>query len=177
MARVSYVTPENAPPDVADKIKELSSLHVIGLMAHAETAFFPWLRFGGAVLNDLALDPALRELAILQVGHLAARYEWEQHVPIALAVGVTQTQIDAIEKGDLDSFAARDRAILDYVIAFVAGEVDDDLHGAVAAHLPEREIVELALVAGHYLMLARMMSALRIDSDPPAGPEALIKLR
>ncbi|MDQ2710355.1 MAG: hypothetical protein M3Z25_23245 [Actinomycetota bacterium] len=32
--------------------------------------------------------------------------------------------------------------------AFVADEVDDTLHAALAAHLSDREIVELRLVAG-----------------------------
>jgi hypothetical protein len=53
-------------------------------MAHAQTAFRPWLRFAGALLADLGLDPALRELAILRVGQLAAQYEWVQHVPVVV---------------------------------------------------------------------------------------------
>jgi hypothetical protein len=75
MARVPYLTPSDAPPSVAGPLAKLAPLHVFGLVAHAETAFRPWLRFGGALLNDLALDPKLRELAILRVGQLAARYE------------------------------------------------------------------------------------------------------
>ncbi|MDT7645265.1 MAG: hypothetical protein QOC75_2265, partial [Pseudonocardiales bacterium] len=35
--------------------------------------------------------------------------------------------------------------------------------------------VELSLVAAHYLMLARMMTTLRIDPDPAAGPGALLR--
>ncbi|GAA5152109.1 carboxymuconolactone decarboxylase family protein [Pseudonocardia eucalypti] len=173
MARVPYLTPDNAPPTVAGTLGKLAPLHVFGLMAHAETAFRPWLKFGGALLNDLALDPKLRELAILRVGLLAARYEWEQHVPIALAVGVTEGQIAALEAGRLDELDELTRAVLDFVDGVVAGEVDDARYAAVAAHLPDRELVELTLVAGHYLMLARMMVTLRIDSDPPAGTEGL----
>jgi alkylhydroperoxidase family enzyme len=175
MARVPYLTASDAPPSVAGPLAKLAPLHVFGLLAHAETAFRPWLRFGGALLNDLALDPRLRELAILRVGQLAARYEWEQHVPIALAAGVTQEQIDALERGELTGFDGLTRAALDFVTGVVEGEVDDDQYAAVAEHLSDREVVELALVAGHYLMLARVMVALRIDPDPAAGPERLLR--
>jgi alkylhydroperoxidase family enzyme len=177
MARLPYVTPADAPPDVASALTKLPPANVFSLLAHAETAFRPWLRFSGTLLTNLALDPALRELAILQVGRLAARYEWEQHVPIALDAGVSQAEIDALEAGRLEEFSDVRRTVLDYVAAFIAGEVDDKLHAAVASFLPDREIVELCLVAGNYLLLARTMTALRIDSDPPIGTDALLRRR
>lgn len=177
MARLPYVTAASAPPAVADTLAKLPELHVISLLAHAETAFEPWLRYGGALLNDLALDPALRELVILQVGKIAANYEWVQHVPIALDAGVTQAEIDAVDQDRIGTLAEDRRAVLQYVRAFVAGEVDDQLHAALAHHLPDRQIAELCLVAGQYFGLARIMSALRIDPDPPAGPEVLLRLR
>ena len=57
-------------------------------------AFVPALRLGSVILRELALDSGLRELAILQVGRLAARYEWDQHVPIAREAGISAEQID-----------------------------------------------------------------------------------
>jgi alkylhydroperoxidase family enzyme len=59
--------------------------------------------------------------------------------------------------------------------ALARNEVDDDRHAALAAHLDERGIIELSLVSAHYLMLARIMSALRIDPGPPLGPEKLLR--
>jgi len=174
MARVSYLTAETAPATVASTVAKMPALHVFQLLAHAETAYRPWLRFGGAVLADLAVDPLLRELVILQVGLLAARYEWEQHVPIAKAAGATDEQLAALERGDLDPFDAGQRATLVFTRAFVRdGEVTDDEYAALAAAFSEREIVEIALTAGHYLGLARLMTALRIDPDTPIGPEGL----
>jgi alkylhydroperoxidase family enzyme len=174
MARVSYLTAETAPPTVASTVAKIPPLHVFGMLAHAETAYRPWLRLGGAILSDLALAPLLRELVILQVGRLAARYEWEQHVPIAKAAGATDEQVAALDRGDLGPFDDRQRAVLVFTGAFVRdGEVTDEEYAALAAGFSEREIVEIALTAGHYLGLARMMTALRIDPDPAAGPDAL----
>jgi alkylhydroperoxidase family enzyme len=174
MARVRYLTAETAPATVASTVAKMPALHVFQLLAHAETAYRPWLRFGGAILADLALDPLVRELVILQVGRLAARYEWEQHVPIAAAAGATDEQIAALDRGDLGPFTPAQRAALEFTAAFVRdGEVSDAEFAALAAAFPEREIVEIALTAGHYLGLARMMTALRIDPDPAVGPAGL----
>lgn len=174
MARVSYLTAETAPPAVAATVGKMPPLHVFQMLAHAETVYRPWLKFGGAILSDLALDPLLRELVILQVGRLAARYEWEQHVPIAKAVGATDEQLAALDRGDLGPFDAGQRATLTFTQAFVRdGEVTDEQYAALADEFSEREIVEISLTAGHYLGLARIMTALRIDPDAPVGPAVL----
>lgn len=174
MARVTYLTAETAPPAVASTVDRLPSLHVFQMLAHAETAYRPWLRYGGAILSDLALDPLVRELVILQVGRLAARYEWEQHVPIAKAAGGTDAQVAALDRGDLSPFDEAQRAALVFTESFVRdGEVSDEDYAALAARFAEREIVEIALTAAHYLGLARIMTALRIDPDDAVGPEGL----
>ncbi|MHA6796291.1 carboxymuconolactone decarboxylase family protein [Pseudonocardia bannensis] len=180
MARVPYVDPESAPPATASALRKMPRLNVFGLLAQAESAFVPWLRFGGVVLSDLEIDPLLRELVILQVGRLAARYEWDQHVPIAVAAGATDEQIAALDRGETDAacFTAAQRAALAFVADMVRdGEVPDKTFAALAAELDDRRIVEVALTAGHYLGLARIMTALRIDPDEAAGPGALPSAR
>ncbi|MFB7084793.1 carboxymuconolactone decarboxylase family protein [Streptomyces sp. NPDC056296] len=152
--------------------------NVLSLLAQAPTAFVPWVRYGGVLLNDLVLDPGLRELAILQVGRLAQRYEWEQHLPFARAAGVAEQQIAALERGETDHpvFDPVQRAVLGFVadLTLRDGQVGEADYAALAALLPERQIVELALVTAHYVGVARLMTALRIDSDQvPMGPEAV----
>src|SRR5213592_2210936 len=103
MARLPYVDPEQAPPQVREVLRALPPLNVFRLMANAESAFRPWMRWGGVLLNDLALDPLLRELSILQVARLTphAEYEWVQHVPIARSVGASEEQVAAIDRDDI----------------------------------------------------------------------------
>lgn len=51
-------------------------------------------------------------MVILRVAHIeGGEYEWIQHVPIGIAVGVTQEQIDAIKANrfDADCFGERER--------------------------------------------------------------------
>ena len=177
MARLPYVDPENAPSKVREVLRAMPPLNVFLLMAHAETAFRPWMRWGGVLLGDLALDPVLRELAILRVARLSpgADYEWVQHVPIARSVGATQEQVDALERDDLEatSFDDTQRAVLRFTTEVVrdVGASDEALRG-VSERLSPREIIELFMVIGQYMMLARMMATIRIDMDEPADPRS-----
>ena len=53
------------------------------------------------------------------------------------------------------------------------GEVSDADFATLSGLLDEQQVVEVALVAGHYLGLARLMTALHIDPDEPMGADAL----
>jgi alkylhydroperoxidase family enzyme len=171
MPRIQPVDPAAAPEPVREALAVLPDLNIFKTLAHAETALRPFLRFGGAILGQLELDPKLRELAILQVAHAAeAEYEWIQHVTIAQAVGVPDDQIDAVERGELDAFADPERAVLELAAAVVAGpRVPDELFERLRAHFDDRRIVELLLTVGDYLMLARVMTVLEIDLDEAVG--------
>src|SRR5436190_18920768 len=97
MSRIEPLDPAAASDEVREALEKLPPLNIFRTLAHAETAFRPFLRFGGAVLGRMQLDPIVRELAILTVAHEAeAEYEWIQHMAIAKAVGATDAQIDAI---------------------------------------------------------------------------------
>jgi predicted thioesterase/alkylhydroperoxidase family enzyme len=180
MARLPYVDPNEAPPPVREVLRAMPPLNVFRTMAHAETAFRPWMRWGGVLLNDLALDPLLRELAILRVANLSpgADYEWVQHVPIAGSVGARDEQIDALERGDIEAscFTDDQRAVLEFTTEVVR-EVgaSDRAFAAVAGLLSPREIVELLMVIGQYMMLARVMATTHIDLDEPADPRIAIE--
>ncbi len=71
MARLPYVDPERAPERVREALAAVPPLNVFRMVANAETAFRPWLAFGGALLSALELDARLRELVILHVGRLS----------------------------------------------------------------------------------------------------------
>src|SRR4051812_27422064 len=50
-ARPPYVDLASAPDDVRSALERIPPLNVFRMVAHAETAFRPWLRFGGALLG------------------------------------------------------------------------------------------------------------------------------
>ena len=175
MARLPYVDPETAPERVREALERVPPINIFRMTANAETAFRPWLAFGGALLSSLELDPRLRELAILHVGRLSgAEYEWVQHVPIAHAVVASEDDVAAIERGDLEAecLGADVRAALRFTTEVVRDvRASDEAFGAVSDHLSPREIVELMLVIGQYMMVARI--ALNADIEIDEGGAAV----
>src|SRR4051794_455646 len=181
MARVPYPDPAALPERNQQVLEGLPPLNVFRMLAHAETAFRPYLRFGGALLADLQLAPIPRELAILQTARVfEADYEWIQHVAIGRAVGITDEQITALERGEIEGevFDDAERALLRFVTAAMrTPRPSDEDFAALQAHFSTREIVELLLVCGAYAMLARVMTALDLDLDEALGGDVLESAR
>jgi alkylhydroperoxidase family enzyme len=201
VARIEPVDPAQTSDKVRAALDSLPPLNIFRTLAHAETAFRPFLRFGGAVLGELALDPLVRELAILTVAKEAeAEYEWAQHVAIAKTVGATDAQINALAKadscategaderiaqaarrdaeGEAYPFTGAQQAAIELAAAVVRGpRISDDVFDCIRAQFSDREIVELLLTIGDYLMLARLMTVLEIDLDEPGGAAILSGLR
>ena len=173
MARLPYVDPEAAPEAVRDALARLPvKLNIFRMMAHAETSFRPMLSLGMSILTQQELSARLRELVILRVGSLSnARYEWVQHVPIALATGASEAQVAALERGDIETaFDELERTVLRFTTEVVKHvRASDETFAAVARLLPPRQIVELLLTIGYYMMIARLLESTAVDLDPPAG--------
>lgn len=174
MARLPYIDPESSHPKVQDALGRLPDLRIYRMVGHAETAFRPFLRLGGAILGQLELSPRLRELAILRVASLSrAEYEWVQHVSLALGAGVTQAQVESVERGDIDgeAFDAVERTVLRFTTeALERVHVSDETFRAAAKQLTPREIVELLLTIGYYRMVATLLETTEVDLDPPTDP-------
>jgi alkylhydroperoxidase family enzyme len=156
MARLPY----------AEISERLPQLNIFKLLANAPTAFRPFMEYGAVLLRDLELDPVVREQAILRVAALTpgAEYEWVQHEAIGRAVGMTDEQIEACRTGDPN----------DLVLRFTEEVVRDaspsgETFAAVTKRFPPRQIIELILVIGNYMMLARLMATAQIELDEPVG--------
>jgi len=170
MARLPYVTPDNASEPVADALRAMpAEVGIVHLIAHAETCLRPFLRLGQAILTAQQLDPDLRELAILRTAQLTgAEYQAVQHERIGLLVGVTGQQIEAVRAGRVagPEFTEGQERVLAFTTAVVAGDMDDATFAGL--DLPPRETMELILAVGFYLMLGRVMNAVDVDPEPAA---------
>jgi len=151
------------------------------MMAHAETNLRPLLRLGSSVLTEQQLDARLRELAILRVAKLSnAPYEWVQHVDIGKAVGVTDAQITAIEAADAAAscFDAREQLVLrttDELVRQV--RVSDATFAALTREFSPRQIVELIIAIGYYMLVARLLESTGVDIEEPGGGRLFATLR
>jgi len=156
-------------------------LNIFKMMANAETCIVPVTRLGGAILGRQKLDAKLRELVILQVAHIeGGEYEWIQHVPIAISVGATPAQIDAIKNQALDSpsLTPLERLTMRFTEQVINRvKADENTVRELMQLLSPREIVELIFTIGFYMMAARLTETTRTDLDPPAGTKVLDALK
>ena len=178
MARIPYPDLSKASPDTQEMIGRLPApINVFSMLAHADTLVKPVMKLGGAILAKTKLDPLLRELALLHAVKLeGGDYEWVQHVPVALNFGATQVQIDALEKGDDGAacFSASEQAALK-----LTREVVVDVRAkpatleAARKYYSDREIVELIVMAGFYIMLARLTETTGVENEPSIADKML----
>jgi alkylhydroperoxidase family enzyme len=181
MARLPYVEIEAASEEVRSLLGRLPSLRLYRMVAHAEPAFRPFLRLGNAILARQKLSARHRELAILRVANLSgSRYEWTQHVPLGRGAGVTEEQIEALERGDVGStaFEEEERLLLRFTTELVEQvRVSDATFAEMARSFTPKEIVELVLAVGYYMMIARLLETTAVDLDPPATGDFARSLR
>lgn len=167
MARIDY--PDTARPEVADVLGRLPvPLNVARMCAHSPVLAGAAMDLGVTILSRLSLSARRRELVILLVArHTGCAYEWVQHAPIALAAGLSQTEIAALAVGGGEWPDPADRALVEAVADLLnEDDITEPVWRRLEAVFPPDQIVEAILVAGYYRMLAGYLNGLRVDADP-----------
>lgn len=126
-----------------------------------------WEQMLSAIRNRSSVPADVRELVILRVAVLnRAPYEFDAHVPHALAAGVDQASIDAVRHVPLTDAAVLNAAqrsalrLADTMTREV--EVSDAQHEEVRSHFDPRTHLELVATIAAYNMVSRFLVALRI---------------
>jgi 4-carboxymuconolactone decarboxylase len=152
--RLPYYDPDDGP----EKTRELldsTPLSLLRMAAHAQGAF----------------DPLLRELAILQVAHLLdSPYEWVQHDVLARSIGASDAQVAAVEhdREDDASFSVEQRLVLRFSREVILdGAGSEQTTAELAALLGPRQLVELLLLIGQYMSIARLIATTGLEPDAP----------
>jgi alkylhydroperoxidase family enzyme len=168
MARIGYPDPQRLDEPTRALLAKLRQANVFRMLAHAAPALRPLVQLGSALLYQGTLDPALRELVIVRVGHLCgSAYEVHQHERLAAAVGVPAAKLAALRRGpQAPAFTPLERAALRFADEAVRdGRAGDASFAQVHAALGEVGTVELTLLVGYYLMMARVLLGLDVDLD------------
>lgn len=180
MARIPYPDIESLPDDVRsfyDRIRP--KLNIYRMLPHAETSLYGFMKLGNALLFKAKLDPVLRELVILRVGYLSdATYEIHQHLVVARHVGVPDAKIEAVRHGpEAAVFSERERAVLRFTDEVVQNvKAGDAAYAAVARHLSHRELSELLLTIGFYMMVSRFLENLEVEIEPAGQVDQTMNL-
>jgi alkylhydroperoxidase family enzyme len=174
VARLPLIDPDATTGDIRVSFDRMPvKLNIFRMMAHAEANMMPAMRLANSILRRQKLSDVNRELLILMVAKLeGGEYEWRQHVPIALGVGVTQPQIDALELGSHDdkAFNEAERALLAFGREVTENvRVPEPVFARMREHYSGQEVVEAIFAIGFYMMMARLTEATEVDLDPAAG--------
>ncbi|WP_433228273.1 carboxymuconolactone decarboxylase family protein [Actinomadura formosensis] len=142
-------------------------------LARRRGLFRGWLWFAGRLMPGGTLPRRETELVILRIAHLRdCRYEFDHHVRIAGRSGVRGRDVERVKAGpSAAGWTPREQAILAAADQLHhARDLDDETWARLRTHLTEGECVELTVLAGHYEMLATVITALRIRPDRPRRP-------
>jgi len=149
--------------------------HVLATLLHHPALAGPFLAYNRVLLEKPVLAPRLRELMVLRVAwRKRSPYEWVQHARIAVGLGITADEINAVARGgeaawsplESDLLAATDQLLADT-------RIENATWTRLAAQLDERQLVEVVFVVGTYTCLAMAFNSFGLQLDPglelPAG--------
>jgi 4-carboxymuconolactone decarboxylase len=127
---------------------------------------------GSAVRYETALNPKVREMAILSVASSwDSEFELYAHEAIGRSVGLSEADLGALRHGqipDLDN--ADDIEVLTVVQALLRrADLDDAEYAEARARLGVEMLFEIATLVGYYSALALQLRVFRVDSPSSAG--------
>ncbi|MBF6560601.1 MAG: carboxymuconolactone decarboxylase family protein [Candidatus Binataceae bacterium] len=176
-ARLPYLTRNDLPEadrEIFDRfVKErgVEPGHIHRTVANAPNLLRRFLGLANELRNGTALDPKLRELALMTVGRIAnAEYEFVHHWNIALKVGVKHEQLErlaAFENAPV--FSDQERAVMRYAAEVTTNiKVGDATFDALRGFLDNRKITELAMNVAFYNMVVRILVPFGVELEAGA---------
>ena len=124
-------------------------------------------RLGQYCRYDTSLEPRLSELAILTTARIwDAAFEWQAHVPHALAGGVDSSIIDSLGVDQTPNFANEDEEIVYRVTREIntTRQLSDDTYNQVIKILGVEATVDLIGLLGYYALISMTIKAFNIPS-------------
>jgi len=174
-ARVPYLNREDLPEAYRVIFDNLAAErggtvgNLFRALAHTPKFLRRFCGMGNDLRNKTALDPKLRELAILTVGRLTdAQYEFVHHWNIALRVGISREQLEALADWDKSpKFSDHERAVIRYAVEATGSvRVSDATWNALKTFLDVRRMMELVENVAYYNMVVRVLVPVGVELEP-----------
>ena len=168
--RIPTVSPETASAFQREQLDSIHNGHlkIFRTLINHPGLFRHWLPFGAKLMYGGKLEPRVREFVILRVAWLCkAAYEWGEHVPLARQAGLENAEIEAIPLGaDYVGWTMADRTLLAAVDELVIDHcISDEVWGHLAKRFSDPELIELALLAGHYALIAAALNSFGVQAE------------
>ncbi len=131
--------------------------------------FWTWLAFASRLMPYGKLDARIREKLILRTAwNCRSRYEWGQHVDLALSVGVRDAEIVDLTRGP-DALGDRvEQALLRACDELCATSfVAESTWQVLSERFDRSRLVEIVMLVGHYRMLAGFLNSAGLALEAP----------
>lgn len=142
-----------------------------GTVGHSPGVLVRFVELANELRNRSELDPCLRELVIVTVSdEKGADYESGKHWNLALSVGVTRHQLEAVVSGidpsTADCFDEVEAAVIRLARESVREvKVSDETWTEAARHFDEQGLIEILLHVGMYSFTAHLTEAVEMDIE------------
>jgi alkylhydroperoxidase family enzyme len=175
MPRIAPARPDELRPlprigtTVAARVAGTGPANIFTTLGQHPRLFRVWLRYSAQLMPFGKLPRRDTELVILRVAwRCRCAYEWHQHVPVALRVGLTADEVAGVAVSPPSKiFTARQLALLAAGDELLAERVlSDSTWRALNEMLGTREVIELCLLIGNYQGLASTIGGLGIQIEP-----------
>jgi 4-carboxymuconolactone decarboxylase len=153
--------------------RRLGDNNIFPTFARHADLFRAWLPFGGFLLTAGRLPGRDRELLILRTAvNCGSSYEWGQHVRISLDGGIEREAIDRVLAGpDAEGWNPHEAALLRGADELHAdSRLSDATWDTLAETYETEQLMEVAIVVGHYQMLAGALNSFGVELDDGLEP-------
>ena len=157
--------------EIAGRVSPTGPPNIFTTLGQHPRLFRAWLRYSAQLMPFGKLPRRDTELVILRVAwQCRSAYEWHQHVPIALRVGLTPHEIGGLaDDPPANGFSERQRVLLAVSDELLTQRrLADATWSALTATLNNRDAIELCLLIGTYQGLASAIGGLgiQLEHDP-----------
>lgn len=157
------------PPALREEVARRRNLHVYHMVMHSPGLAPGFLALADAILQANALPAALRELAIVRVGHAyRAPYELHHHERIARLAGLSEAALAACANpGKVDGLKPIEINILKWTDLLLERHVLPPEHREAAlAQLTTNQLMDLVITVGFYQLVYNLLNTFDVQPEP-----------
>ena len=183
MPRLPFIEIDEEPPELRPVFDELRRTRgrvpgMYRLLAHQPDILAAHRAYFSAALDKGLLPRGLKEKIAYKVARLrGSSYSSASHRGYALSHGVTEAEIESVDRSDYDDLPEGERAALMFAESMVAtdGRVPDDRLEMLQRHFTTGEIVEIIALVGAMELASRYSAVFGLEPDvkpetePPDG--------
>jgi uncharacterized peroxidase-related enzyme len=177
MARVSYIEPQNAPPEVKeiyDKVLKGKPGNIQKALAHQPKLLETFLPFYGSI--GRSLGRRLYEMVYIRIAFInGCQYCLKHHLAASKRAGLTAEDWQALKNPEASNFSDKEKAALRYAEKMTRGPTNSAgaEADALKQHFSEPEIVDLVAEVALVNFTNRVTDGLGLEVEPEFANEKI----